>query len=87
MGDPLHARLPAAVHAALAGAPSTRPLLAQPSTLQSQPISQQHPNRPCPSAPQLDAFQSAVAATTGGRTNNRQIMPVNGRTILLSEEK
>ncbi|PRW61258.1 integral membrane single C2 domain isoform A [Chlorella sorokiniana] len=38
------------------------------------------------SAAQLDAFQAAFAASTGGRTTNRQIMPVNGRTILLSEQ-
>ncbi|KAI7838845.1 hypothetical protein COHA_007459 [Chlorella ohadii] len=37
------------------------------------------------SAAQLDAFQAAFAGATGGRTTNRQIMPVNGRTILKSE--
>lgn len=40
----------------------------------------------CHPLPQLDAFQAAFAAATGGRTTNRQIMPVNDRTILLSEE-
>lgn len=38
-----------------------------------------------PALLQLDAFQAAFAGATGGRTTNRQIMPVNGRTILRSE--